>query len=1209
MEPFKSSPSSSSSVPTGRWTHEVFLSFRGEDTRNNFVDHLYTALSQRGISVFKDDQALDKGKPISRELLKAIEESRFAVVVFSKKYADSSWCLDELVKIMECRDQMGQIVLPVFYHVDPSDVRGQKNDFDSAFQEHEDKFKGEMEKVKNWRKALAAAAGLSGWHIKETGNGGESAILKAIVAKISNSIQPRDLEKHLFGIESRIDELYPLLDMEATEKVHMVGILGMGGIGKTTLAHALFRRIKHNFEGCSFVEDVRENSSSKKDVCALQQKILSDILYQMHPSGKVSVGYPTVNPEYGANMICERFCHKKVLLVLDDVDNDKQLEFLARTHEWFGPGSRIIITTRNEHLLSDADVIYKPAFLSMNEAGELFCWHAFRKSSPPEGYEEISDRAIRYASSLPLALKVLGSFFHGRQLSVWESALNRLGKGSIDKITETLKLSFDGLDASEKQIFLDIACFYKDQNEEYVTRVLDSFGFDPVIGISVLIEKSLITVSNKRLHMHDLIQEMGWQIVYESFPDSRVWKPEQIHKIIKGKKKLKALEAIMMTANSCHVGAYVLVGMQNLRLLDIDGKFTSTQPTFLPDELIWLRWTEYPFMTLPLAHMCKLVGLEIANGSINHLWKERKILPNLKFIHLEGMDKLTSFPDVSESPNIVRLILSCCRSLVEVHESLGSHRGLVYLDMSGCIGLKCLPSRLEMESLETLILSGCYSLERFPKVSPCMVKLSHINLSACYTIKELPSSIRYLSSLSFLNLTYCSNLENIPNSICELKYLKCLHLHNCKELRDFPKELGNMKMLEELWLGFTYDIRSPREPVGFHSLTSLSSLKSLNLSWREIEEEKFPQNLDELSSLEELYLSGNSQLVELPSSICHLSRLKRLEVNECPRLRRLCGLPSSIQVLKANNCSSLGMIGDLSKECDWLYKIWLSHNQKLLEDEENQRYLDNMLQLSFIKKCAAVDHRLSITIPGSMIPSWFEKQMDGCRIGLKLPQNWHTEIMGFVVCGVFTYQWSRYNIPPLIIFRITKDGAAIPKPEVNATETTENTNLWISYIPLGVFQQIYHDIQPEDWSHIQGNLDMTVTLGYGVESVRCGAHVIYKEDVQQITTCICDYGNDVHVADEDVSYDEIIYGNTRVYREKFDMKSLMPLRSRTSARRNTKHIFSFLPSSLDGGSRSFYSKVTSLFSLLDVLSFQYTFFFFFFFVLFFFFFKHLETQL
>ena len=112
-----------SSVRIGGWTYDVFLSFRGEDTRNSFVDHLHTTLVQRGVRVFKDDEMLRRGTPISSELLKAIEESRFAVVVFSENYANSSWCLDELGKIMECQDQMGQKVLPVFYHVDPSDVR------------------------------------------------------------------------------------------------------------------------------------------------------------------------------------------------------------------------------------------------------------------------------------------------------------------------------------------------------------------------------------------------------------------------------------------------------------------------------------------------------------------------------------------------------------------------------------------------------------------------------------------------------------------------------------------------------------------------------------------------------------------------------------------------------------------------------------------------------------------------------------------------------------------------------------------------------------------------------------------------------------------------------------------------------------------------------------------------------------------------------
>ncbi|KAI3754554.1 hypothetical protein L1987_54339 [Smallanthus sonchifolius] len=162
------SPSSSSFLPRRGWIYDVFLSFRGKDTRYNFVDHLYAALIQHGVRVFKDDETLHRGQPISPELQKAIEESRFAVVVFSKNYAESSWCLEELCKIMECQDRMGVRVLPVFYHVDPSDVRRQKRSFDVAFQQHEHKFEVEMEKVNKWRLTLTAASNLSGWHVSKT---------------------------------------------------------------------------------------------------------------------------------------------------------------------------------------------------------------------------------------------------------------------------------------------------------------------------------------------------------------------------------------------------------------------------------------------------------------------------------------------------------------------------------------------------------------------------------------------------------------------------------------------------------------------------------------------------------------------------------------------------------------------------------------------------------------------------------------------------------------------------------------------------------------------------------------------------------------------------------------------------------------------------------------------------------------------------------
>lgn len=146
------------------YVYHVFLSFRGEDTRETFTGHLYNALDQRGINTFIDDEGLRKGEEISQSLLKAIEESRISIIIFSKNYANSTWCLDELVKILECKKDKGQIVCSVFYDVNPSDVRHQRDTYEEAFCMLEEKFRDNMEKVKKWRLALTQAANLSGWH-------------------------------------------------------------------------------------------------------------------------------------------------------------------------------------------------------------------------------------------------------------------------------------------------------------------------------------------------------------------------------------------------------------------------------------------------------------------------------------------------------------------------------------------------------------------------------------------------------------------------------------------------------------------------------------------------------------------------------------------------------------------------------------------------------------------------------------------------------------------------------------------------------------------------------------------------------------------------------------------------------------------------------------------------------------------------------------
>lgn len=159
--------SSSFSSLTSRWTYDVFLSFRGEDTRRNFTDHLYAALNRKGLFTFRDDEELERGKAISSTVLKGIEESRFVLVILSRNYANSAWCLDQLAKAVECMKVTGQTILPVFYGVDPSEVRKQTGYFGLAFSKHEEAFKENIEKLQRWRTALLQVANLSGWHLQD----------------------------------------------------------------------------------------------------------------------------------------------------------------------------------------------------------------------------------------------------------------------------------------------------------------------------------------------------------------------------------------------------------------------------------------------------------------------------------------------------------------------------------------------------------------------------------------------------------------------------------------------------------------------------------------------------------------------------------------------------------------------------------------------------------------------------------------------------------------------------------------------------------------------------------------------------------------------------------------------------------------------------------------------------------------------------------
>ncbi|XP_050257513.1 disease resistance protein RUN1-like isoform X1 [Quercus robur] len=513
---FLTNKQASSSSITHQYIYDVFLSFRGDDTRMDFTSHLNGFLKLKGIHTFIDDE-LPRGEEISTELLETIRSSRSSIIVFSENYASSRWCLDELVEILECKEN-GQMVLPVFYKVDPSEVRNQKGKFGEDLAKHE---VNNIKKVQRWREALNKAGSISGLTYKDGCSCSQFEFIEEIFKEISSAQlnhMKLSVAKYLVGIDTRVnDVINRCLDIKSND-VRIVGIFGLPGVGKTTIAKVIFNKIHYCFDGSSFQDNVSEKSRTIDGLIKLQESLCNDILgYQNLKVGSISKGI---------NVTIERLHRKRILIVLDNVEKLAEIEFFCENYDRFTSGSRIIITTRDKHLLDTLTknihvMYYEVKELNKHEAHKLFCQEAFGRNNFKEDYSELVNQFIDYAKGLPLVLKIIGADLYGRTKHEWKSALEkykRIPKGDIQKI---LKISYDGLDQTQQEIFLDIACFLKGFYKDQVVDILRNINFyEPYYDIARLIDKCLIIVTeDNKLLMHDLIQQMGWEIVRQESPD------------------------------------------------------------------------------------------------------------------------------------------------------------------------------------------------------------------------------------------------------------------------------------------------------------------------------------------------------------------------------------------------------------------------------------------------------------------------------------------------------------------------------------------------------------------------------------------------------------------------------------------------------------------------------------------------------------------
>ncbi|XP_052113193.1 TMV resistance protein N-like [Arachis duranensis] len=940
-------PSSSSSpsptVKTRRWINHVFISFRGEDTRKGFTDHLYAALERRGcIKTFKDDHDLESGEIISEGLIKGIQESMFALVVLSPNYASSRWCLDELQNIIECREKFNQVVFPIFYGVESSDVRYQRGTFEEAFRKHEERFKEEKGKVERWRDALQKVASYSGWDSKDR--------------------------------------------------------------------------------------------CSKTD---------------------------------------------KHLLMTHDVHQTCELEGLVQ-----------------------------------EEALHLLCLKAFKQDQPKSQYQNLCSKVVQYTRGLPLALEVLGSHLCGRTPEAWDSALKQLRSSPHPEIQNSLKISFESLASTEREMFLDIACFFKGMNKDEVVKVLENCGHFPQIGIEILIEKSFVTLGwGNKLEMHDLLEEMGKNIVFQESPNdpgkrSRLWSHDDISRVLTQNKGTEAIQAIVhyTRENEARWSSEAFSKTSNIRLLKIRNPCRLSHGLdCLPYALRVLDWLGCPLKTLPLTDQLDVVDINLSWSKIKQLWHGKKILHKLKCINLSFSQNLNQTPDFVEVPNLESLDLGGCKRLTKIHSSVMHLKKLVQLNLEGCKRLKALPGKMEMSSLKVLNLSGCSNMNTIPDFGNCMGHLEELRLDGT-AVTELPSSLGCLVGLVLLHLQNCRYLVCLPDTIHKLKSLKVLNVSYCSKLRSLPEclqEMNNLEVLyaintaiEELPLFLCYlENIKVVSFAGCKESTSVlncfrvpsavcrpSLLIRLDLSYCNLLAESIPDGFCGIS-LRDLDLSGNN-FVNLPSDISKHSTLEYLCLNSCKKLQSLPELPLSIKRIDATNCSSL-----------------VASVQWHLPRER--------------KGICFPRTRFDMLITGNEIPSWFAPQKSSSFAEIPFPHpSPPTEWLGFALCFLLVADRPlKYYHTWITCYTATQTSAnkiMVPDKDDWRAESHVITrivplmepklpHLYILFLSVGEYLERMHTgygFGLTCWPENDGSLRI----------VQAGCRLVCKEDVQDI------YGNHSHTS-------------------------------------------------------------------------------------------------
>ncbi|KAH8944459.1 hypothetical protein BDL97_13G111700 [Sphagnum fallax] len=683
-----------------------------------------------------------------------------------------------------------------------------------------------------------------------------SLLLKCLRICMEKNILLPPLPCHEVALIDKAKDINILLQKES-----IVGLVGMGGIGKTTLSKKFYHLFHNQYDKSSFLEDVKSNENI--------DDVIKQLLYDL--CGKRLCKDENVNKK-DLDKIRQCMISKKVLVVVDDFDKVENLTSLQLLIDKVANNatskSKVLVNSRNWQNLKpyvNEDGKFVMKFLEEEQARELFMFHAFNNANhvPTKDFKDISMKIIKACEGLPLSLKVLGSFLCNiKEIEIWEGALNKLKSGQSltggndnEKLWSILRISYNHLDKEHQNMFLDIVCFLGGLKISTICRVWSGDYLYPKFSLQNLQHRSLIQcVKGGTLCIHKQLQDMGQYIAMELPIMNRfIWKSNKSNFFLQKDKVMENLEG--MSLKKCvHLPTLSQInskGFHNLRLLDL----TEASPTIVENciqgrNLITVKW------------LClkKCMIRKLPNNLFNCF--------QLQVLDLAQCQFLETIPSsIGQLTTLQELHFSWCSNLKELPSSIGQLTTLQKLLLLGCSNLKELPSSIgQLTALQELDLTNCSNLKELPSSIGQLTTLQKLLLLGCSNLKELPSSIGQLTALQELDLTNCSNLKELPSSIGQLTTLQILYLLSCSNLKKLPSFIGQLNALRRL------------------DLSECSNLKEL------------PSSIGQLNALQILDLSNCSNLKELPSSIGQLTTLQILYLSSCPNLKEL---PSSIGELNA----------------------------------------------------------------------------------------------------------------------------------------------------------------------------------------------------------------------------------------------------------------------------------------------------------------------